>query len=191
MHLTLRKAAAAACLLFAAGAAQAAAPLQHAIISASYNAGGVLSIGDDYAGSPVSGLDPLNTSVEFFTADFLFGFDFAPDGQLTIYNNGAIPDGSYIASFDFGATLAAPIAGFSVTGAGATGGTPVLTVVDSHTISIDLSAVQWNGDYNPLQTAITLQAAPVPEPAAAWMLSAGLLGLALRLALASRARLRS
>jgi hypothetical protein len=97
----------------------------------------------------------------------LFGFDFAPDGHLTIYNNGAIPDGSYIASFDFGATLAAPIAGFSVTGAGATGGTPVLTVVDSHTISIDLSAVQWNGDYNPLQTAITLQAAPVPEPAAA------------------------
>ncbi|MYM24331.1 VPLPA-CTERM sorting domain-containing protein [Duganella sp. FT135W] len=179
MHLTLRKAAAAACLLFAAaGAAQAAAPLDHAVISASYSAAGMLSIGDDYAGSPVSGLDPLNTSVEFISADFLFGFDFAPDGQLTIYNNGAIPAGSYVASFDFGGSLGAAINGFSVTDAGVTGGVPVLSVVDGHTIRIDLSAVEWNGDYNPLRTAITLQAAQVPEPAAAWMLAAGLLGLA-------------
>ncbi|MTV36794.1 PEP-CTERM sorting domain-containing protein [Duganella radicis] len=178
MHLTLRKAAAAACLLLAAGAAQASDPLQNAVISASYSAGGILSIGGDYAGSVTSGLDPLNTSVEFFTADALFGFDFAPDGHLTIYNNLAVPSGSYIASFDFGATLGAAIKGFSVTDAGLTGGTPVLTVVDAHTIRIDLSAVEWNGDFNPLQTQITLQA--VPEPASVLMLSAGLLGLALR-----------
>lgn len=177
MHLLLRKAAAAACLLLAAGGAQAADPLQHAVISASYSAGGILGIADDYAGSPVSGLDPLNTSVEFFTADALFGFDFAPDGHLTIYNNLAIPAGSYSASFDFGATLGAAIAGFSVTDAGLTGGTPVLSIVDGHTIRIDLSAVAWNGDYNALQTQITLQA--VPEPAAVLMLSAGLLGLGL------------
>lgn len=179
MHLTLRKAAAAACLLCAAGAAQAAGPLQDAVISASYSAGGVLSIGDNYAGSPVSGLDPLDTSAEFFTADFLFGFDFAADGRLTIYNNGAVPAGAYVASFDFGASLGAAIAGFSVSDAGLTGGVPVLSVVDSHTIRIDLSAVEWNGDYSPLQTAIALQAAPVPEPAAAWLLAAGLPALGL------------
>jgi len=177
MHITLRKAAAAASLLLATGAAQAAAPLHNAVIHASYSAAGVLSIGDDYAGSPISGLDPLNTSVEFFTADFLFGFDFAPDGHLTIYNNLPAPDGSYIASFDFGGTLGAAITGFRVTDAGLTGGTPVLTVVDGHTISIDLSAVEWHGDFNPLQTQIVLQ--PVPEPAPLSMLSAGLLGLAL------------
>jgi opacity protein-like surface antigen len=175
MHLTLRKAAAAACLLLAAGAAQAADPLQNAVIHASYSAGSVLSLGDDYAGGSVSGLDPFNVSAEFFTADALFGFDFSADGHLTIYNNAAIPAGSYIASFDFGATLGAAIADFRVVDAGVTGGAPVLTIVNDHTISIDLSAVEWNGDFNPLVTAVTLQA--VPEPATAWMLAAGLLGL--------------
>lgn len=185
MHLTLRKAAAAACLLCAATVTQtahASDPLQHAVISASYSAGAVLSIGDDYAGSSVSGLDPLNTSVEFFTADALFGFDFAADGQLTIYNNlpisGPAAAGAYIATFDFGASLGKAIKGFSLSDAGLNGGTPVLTVIDGHTISIDLSAVEWNGEYSPLQTAITLQA--VPEPSTVLMLTAGLLGLALR-----------
>jgi hypothetical protein len=51
---------------------------------------------------------------------------------------------------------------------------PLLTVADGHTITIDLSAVRWNGDYSALQTNITLQA--VPEPGAV-MLAAGLLGL--------------
>ncbi|MYM66763.1 PEP-CTERM sorting domain-containing protein [Pseudoduganella sp. FT55W] len=186
MHLTLRKAAAAACLLLAAGATRAAAdPLQNAVINASYSAGSVLSLGDNYAGGSVSGLDPYNVSAEFFTADALFGFDFSADGQLTIFNNASIPAGSYVASFDFGATLGAPIADFRVVDAGITGGTPVLTIVNDHTISIDLSAVQWNGDFSPLVTAVTLQA--VPEPATAWMLAAGLIGLSA----AMRARRRN
>lgn len=181
MHLTLRKAAAAAGLLLAATTsptAHAADPLQHAVISASYSAGPVLGIGDDYAGSQVSGLDPFNTSVEFFTADALFGFDFAADGRLTIYNNAPIPSGAYSASFDFGASLGAAIHSFSVTDAGPTGGAPLLTIVDAHTIRIDLSAVEWNGDYSALQTTIALQ--PVPEPSTVLMLTAGLLGIALR-----------
>lgn len=175
MHLTLRKAAAAACLLLAAGAAQANDPLQNAVINASYSAGPVLGLGDNYAGGSVSGLDPFNVSAEFFTADALFGFDFGADGSLTIFNNLPIPAGSYVASFDFGATLGAAIADFRVVDAGVTSGVPVLTVVNDHTISIDLSAVEWNGDFSPLVTAVTLQA--VPEPATAWMLAIGLLGL--------------
>ena len=178
MHITLRQAAVAACLLLAGGAATAAQPLQNAIISANYNAGSMLGIADDYAGSSVSGLDTLNTSVEFFTSDALFGFDFAADGHLTIYNNSTIPTGAYIASFDFGASLGAAIKTFTITDAGLTSGVPVLTVADGHTITIDLSAVRWNGDYSALQTNITLQA--VPEPASAVMLAAGLLGLGLR-----------
>ncbi len=176
----IRKAVAAACLLAATCGAHAAGdPLQSALITASYSGGGVL--GNDHlyvdeAGSNVSALDPFNTSAEFLTGDYLFAFDFAPNGTLTIYNNGAIPSGAYTASFDFGATLGAAITGFSVTDAGLTSGTPVLSIINHHTISIDLSAVQWNGDFNPLSAAISLQGpvAPVPEPAAAWLLLAGL-----------------
>ncbi|MYM33521.1 hypothetical protein GTP38_04115 [Duganella sp. FT94W] len=65
----------------------------------------MLSSTDDYAGSNVGALDPHNVYAEFFTADFLFGFDFTPDGNLTIDNNSAVPVGAYVASFDFGASL--------------------------------------------------------------------------------------
>jgi hypothetical protein len=189
MITCIRKAVAAACLVVAAGAAHAAVdPLQSALITASYSGGGMLGndhLYADEAGSNISALDPFNTSAEFLTGDYLFAFDFAPNGTLTIYNNGAVPSGAYSASFDFGATLGAAITGFSVTDAGLTSGTPLLTIVNSHTIAIDLGAVQWNGDFNPLQAAISLQGAvaPVPEPATAWLLLAGLtlLGAARRL----------
>jgi len=177
MHFTLRKAAAAVCLLLAASTAQAEAPLQNAVITASYNAGGMLSAADDYAGGNVSGLDPYNIYAEFFTTDFLFGFDFASDGHLTIYNNTPVPAGTYNASFDFGSSLGAAIKGFSVTDTGITGGTPVLSIINDHTIAIDLSGVEWNGEFSTLQTSIILQA--VPEPASAWLLMAGLAGLGL------------
>ncbi|HWW73735.1 MAG TPA: VPLPA-CTERM sorting domain-containing protein [Duganella sp.] len=185
MHTSLHKAVAAACFALAAGAAHAAAdPLHNAIITASYNGqpGGMLGADHlfaDEAGSNVSGLDPIEPGAEFLTGDYLLAFDFAPDGRLTIFNNGALPAGAYSASFDFGATLAAPITGFNVLDAGATTGTPVLNIVNGHTIRIDLTDVVWNGDFSALTTAITLQGpvAPVPEPAAAWMLLAGLAGI--------------
>ncbi|HEX7985449.1 MAG TPA: VPLPA-CTERM sorting domain-containing protein [Duganella sp.] len=185
MHTSLHKAVAAACFALAAGAAHAAAdPLHNAIITASYNGqpGGMLGADHlfaDEAGSNVSALDPIEPGAEFLTRDYLLAFDFAPDGRLTIFNNGALPAGAYSASFDFGATLAAPITGFSVLDAGATSGTPVLSIVNDHTISIDLTDVAWNGDFSAITTAITLQGpvAPVPEPAAAWMMLAGLAGI--------------
>lgn len=192
MNTFIRKAAVAACLA-AAGITHAAAdPLQSALIAASYSGGAVLGNDQGYAdvpGSHVSALDPFNTSAEFLTGDYLFAFDFSPAGTLTIYNNGAIPAGAYSASFDFGASLGAAIVGFSVTDAGLTTGTPVLTIVNSHTIAIDFGAVQWNGDFNPLQAAITLQGpvAPVPEPGAGWLLLAGL-GLISAVRLAPRRR---
>jgi hypothetical protein len=185
MHTSLHKAVAAACLALAAGAVHAAAdPLHGAIITASYNGqpGGMLGADHlfaDEAGSNVSGLDPIEPGTEFLTSDYLLAFDFAPDGRLTIFNNGALPAGAYGATFDFGATLAAPIVGFSVFDAGITTGAPVLNIVNGHTISIDLSGVTWNGDFSALTTAITLQGpvAAVPEPATAWMMMAGLAGV--------------
>ncbi len=187
MHINLLKAVAAAtsaaCIVLAGGGAQAATdPLHNAVISASYNGDAAGMLGLDHGfnaepGSNVSGLDLNNPGAEFLSADYLLAFDFAPNGHLTILNNGAIGPGNYSASFDFGATLAAPIAGFSIVDSGATSGTPVLTIINSHTIAIDLSAVSWNGDFNALETAIVLQAMPVPEPAATWMLLAGLAGL--------------
>ncbi|MYM82680.1 hypothetical protein GTP44_12015 [Duganella sp. FT50W] len=65
----------------------------------------MLSSTDDYAGSNVGALDPHNVYAEFFTTDFLFGFDFTPVGNLTIYNSSAVPVGAYVASFDFDASL--------------------------------------------------------------------------------------
>ncbi|MRW90514.1 PEP-CTERM sorting domain-containing protein [Duganella sp. FT80W] len=182
MHLTLRKAAAAAStayLLFAATSAQASDSLANAVISASYNADSVLALSDNYSGTTqVSGLDPYNLYVEFLTADALFGFDFAADGHLTIFNNNTVSTGSYIASFDFGSSLGAAIKTFTVSDAGLTTGTPVLTVVNDHTISIDLSGVEWNGEFSTLETNIVVQS--VPEPETVWMLMAGLLGIGVR-----------
>jgi hypothetical protein len=185
MHTSLHHAVAAACFALAAGAAHAGAdPLHNATITASYNGqpGGMLGADHlfaDEAGSNVSGLDPIEPGTEFLTSDYLLAFDFAPDGRLTIFNNGAIPAGAYSATFDFGATLAAAIVGFSVIDSGATSGTPVLSIVNGHTISIDLTDVAWNGDFSALATAITLQGpvAPVPEPSTAWMMLAGLAGI--------------
>lgn len=188
MHTSLKQAVAAACFALAAGAAHAGAdpfdPLHNATITASYNGqpGAMLGVDHhfaDEAGSNVSRLDPVEPGAEFLSADYLLAFDFARDGRLTIFNNATLPPGAYSATFDFGATLAAPIVGFSVLDAGLTTGTPVLSIVNGHTISIDLSGVTWNGDFNALSTMITLQGpvAAVPEPATAWMMLAGLAGV--------------
>jgi hypothetical protein len=171
----------------AAGQAHAAPmSLDAAAITATYNgrADGILGLDHGFApgaGSNTSGLDPSDSGVEFITADALFAFDFSRTGLLTIYANIAPPpDGNYTLTFDFGASLAAPIASFTLVDGSAVGGMPGLSVLGSHGIGLDLSQLAWNGDFIPITAQIGSAdaTADVPEPASAALLLAGVAGLA-------------
>jgi hypothetical protein len=170
----------------AAGQAQAAPlALDQASITATYQGGGsVLGLDHDFqpvAGSNTTRLDPSDSGVEFITGDALFAFDFSKDGLLTIYNNDMpAGDGDYRFTFDFSA-LAAPIASFTLVDAAMVDGLPGLTVLDGHSIAIDLSRLAWNGYYASLTARIAAEDADaaVPEPAGATLLLAGAAGLAL------------
>ena len=172
----------------AAGQVQAAPLSLHgASITATYDgsADGVLGLDHLFAqepGSNTSTLDPTASGVEFLTADYLFGFDFADDGTLTIYENMPVPAGDYRLTFDFGATLSAAITRFtlldgSAVDGSAVDGVPGLAVLDGHTIAVDLSGLAWHGDYGAITTQIG--AADVPEPAVPALLLAGAAALAL------------
>jgi len=171
----------------AAGQAHAAPlSLEHASITATYNGSADL-LGNDSGylpgpGSNVSGLDPNDSYVEFLTGDALFGVDFTRSGLLSIYANMVPPPaGSYILTFDFGTSLAAPITSFTLVDASAVGGLPRLSVLSSHSIGLDLSGLDWNADFIPVSAQIGTAdaAAEVPEPASAAVLLAGVAGLAL------------
>ncbi|TQK07368.1 PEP-CTERM sorting domain-containing protein [Herbaspirillum sp. SJZ107] len=171
----------------AAGQAHAAPlSLEHASITATYNGSADL-LGNDSGylpgpGSNVSGLDPNDSYVEFLTGDALFGVDFTRSGLLSIYANMVPPPaGSYILTFDFGTSLAAPITSFTLVDASAVGGLPRLSVLSSHSIGLDLSGLEWNADFIPVSAQIGTAdaAAEVPEPASAAVLLAGVAGLAL------------
>ncbi|WP_338763059.1 PEP-CTERM sorting domain-containing protein [Massilia sp. METH4] len=164
-----------------AGAHAAPISLQHAIITATYNGEAAAMLGLDHGfaaepGSNTTALDPTGTGVEFLTADFQFGIDFTADGALTVIANGAIPTGAYSMRFDFGSSLAAPIGAFTFLGNSGSSGNPALSIVDDHTISLDLSAVQWT-EFGSV-TAQIGTAAAVPEPSSVALLVAGLMGLA-------------
>jgi hypothetical protein len=164
--------------LGSAAAHAAPIPLQNASITATYNgaAAGMLGLDGGFEpGSNTTGLDPTNTGVEFLTADFLFGIDFSAGGALTVIANGAVPAGAYSMQFDFGSSLAAPIGAFTFTGADGASGMPVLSIVDSHTIALDLSGVQWT-EFGSLTAGISAAAA-VPEPSSTALLAAGLVAL--------------
>ncbi|QGZ38206.1 putative secreted protein [Pseudoduganella flava] len=155
--------------------------LQDAVITATYNgsAAGMLGLDQGFAAVPgtnVTRLDPTGTGVEFLTADYLFGIDFAADGAVTVIANGAIPTGAYAMRFDFGSSLASPIGSFTFTGASGASGDVVLSLIDAHTIGLDLSAVEWS-EFGSVSAQIGA-AAPVPEPATPALLLAGLAGLA-------------
>ncbi len=157
-------------------------PLQHAVITATYNgeAAGMLGLDHLFAAEPganTSALDPLDGGVEFLTADYLFGIDFSAGGALTVIANGAIPAGAYSMRFDFGNSLAGPIGAFTFVGASGAIGVPVLSIVDAHTIALDLGAVEWS-EFGSVTAGIGI-AAPVPEPSGVAMLLAGLAGLGL------------
>jgi hypothetical protein len=166
-------------LALCAAATTHAAPiaLRDAVISASYNgsAAGMLGLDRQFAAEPGSNttrLDPTDSGVEFLSADYLFGVDFSPSGQLTVIANGAIPSGAYAMRFDFGTSLAVAIGAVTFTGTSGASGIPVATLIDSHTFALDLSAVEWD-EFGSITAEISA-AAPVPEPATPALLLAGL-----------------
>jgi len=161
-----------------------AAPLmlQDASITATYNgaADGMLGLDHGFAAGPganTSKLDPTDTGVEFFTSDFLFGIDFSTDGLLTVIANYAVAPGAYSMRFDLGGAL--PITAFTLAGMGGVTGMPGLSIIDSHTIALDLSGVDWS-EFGALSARLeTGTAVAVPEPAAPAILLGGLAALAL------------
>ena len=164
-----------------------AAPLmlQDASITATYNgaADGMLGLDQGFAAGPdanTSKLDPTDTGVEFFTSDFLFGIDFSADGMLTVIANYAVAPGAYSMRFDFGGALPiGSITAFTLTGVGGITGNPGLSIIDSHTIALDLSGIDWR-EFGVLSARLeTGTAAAVPEPGAPAMLMGGLAALAL------------
>ena len=171
----------------AAGQAHAAPIyLDQAVITATYNGRADAVLGLDHgfqaeAGSNTSGLDPTGSGVEFITADALFAFDFSSDGLLTVYNNDMpAPDGDYTLTFDFGGSLAAPVTSFTLLDGSMVSGVPGLSVLDSHTIALDLSRLAWSDYFTTISAQIgTLDGtAEVPEPASAALLLLGACGLA-------------
>jgi len=161
-----------------------AAPLmlQDASITATYNgaAEGMLGLDHGFAAGPganTSKLDPTDTGVEFFTSDFLFGIDFSADGMLTVIANYAVAPGAYSMRFDLGGAL--PVTAFTLTGASGMTGIPGLSIIDSHTIALDLSGGDWT-EFGTLSARLeTGTAVAVPEPGAPAILMGGLAALAL------------
>jgi len=161
-----------------------AAPLmlQDASITATYNgaADGMLGLDHGFAAGPganTSKLDPTDTGVEFFTSDFLFGIDFSADGLLTVIANYAVAPGAYSMRFDLGSAL--PVTAFTLTGASGVTGIPGLSIIDSRTIALDLSGVDWS-EFGALSARLeTGTAVAVPEPGAPAILMGGLAALAL------------
>ena len=177
-----------AAALFIVGQAQAAPlALDHAVITATYQgqASGMLGLDHGFqadAGSNTTALDPTDSGVEFITGDGQFAFDFSRTGLLTIWDNLPAPGpaaGNYAFTFDFGATLTASIGGFTLVDGSMVDGLPGLTVLNDHSIGLNLNGLVWSGDYGAItaQIAAVDAGADVPEPASLALMLAGAAGL--------------
>ncbi|MFL6631997.1 MAG: PEP-CTERM sorting domain-containing protein [Massilia sp.] len=91
-----------------------------------------------------------------------------------------VPGGDYKLTFDFGATLPAAITRFTLLDGSAADGVPGLSIVDGHTIAVDLGGLAWHGDFGSITAQIGAadSSASVPEPAVPALLLAGAAGLA-------------
>lgn len=174
-----------AAALTATQAGAAPISLQGSTITATYNgsAEGMLGLDHDFAAEPGSNViaidnaDPMG--VEFLTGDYLFGIDFTSSGRLSVILNGMIPEpGNYRMVFDFGAGLAQRIGGFTMLGTSGTSVLPAFSVVNDHSIAIDLSSVTWNSEFGEFSAQIDAAAA-VPEPGSLGLALAGMAGFAL------------
>ena len=96
---------------------------------------------------------------------------------MTIYANETIPLGAHTFTFDFGNTLTAALASFLVVDASGITGTPLLSVLNSHTLSLNLSSVSFNEQFGSFTAQIGAAAATrVPEPGSIALLLAGVAG---------------
>lgn len=158
--------------------------LQGSTITSSYNGSfdGMLGLEHGFAaepGSNIVGMDNADpVGVEFLTSDILFGFDFSTGGQLVVYMNDlAVAPGDYRVVFDFGTTLAQKIGIFAPLDTSGIGVQPILSILNDHSIALDLSNVTWNDAFGSFSAQIGT--ADVPEPGGIGLLLAGATGLAL------------
>lgn len=176
-----------AAALTATQAGAAPISLQGSTITGTYNgaANGLLGLDHGFAaepGSNTTAVDPAGyPDLEFLTADYLFGIDFSTTGQFTVYSNDSITNpANYRLVFDFGAGFAQKIGGFTVLDTSGVASLPALSVLNDHTIAIDLSSVSWNSEFGAFSVQIdAAAAAAVPEPGSAALALAGVAGLAL------------
>jgi hypothetical protein len=165
------------------GQAFSATSLTNAQIAATYNGDSGAIYGSDFllGNSAIQNITKLDLlDPEFITADSLFQIDFSTTGLVTFtFDHAAnVPLSTF--TFDFGTSLGSNvIASFTAADvSGVTAGSPILSVLNGHTITADLGSVTGDSTLY----SFTAQIAAVPEPMTPAMLIAGLgtLGLIAR-----------